>query len=739
MDGAMTDIGTGGRALMSVGARPAGRLAAALAILLGCTEPTLAAAPSPAPAARPGVPAPATRPTTPPASAGLSAADEAAEAKARGDTDPAETEEGALPLAATRPVLDRPLGSAGLALALKLIASGDNAGATLAAYALPNRVDVKIVDWLIATSGDRDVPSARIADVSRRLADWPGQALLRLRYEQALARERPAPAELIKALGGTIPTSEEAAIILARAYRAAGQGTDAAAVVRGVFLRTNLSEAAERTLLGEFGDVLVPADHKARMDRLLYDGFAAAGERAAKQLDADQQAIAKAVSAVIRGQSTALRGLDALSASAKKDPLAIYSRVQTLRRANRYNDAGMLLAAAPRDPRVLVDPDAWWIERRLVSQVLAKAGNPRLAYQIAAGHSAESASLKAEAEFHAGWYALEFLREPATAMKHFAAIQQASAAPLSVSRSAYWLGRTAAAAGDKSGATAHYERGAAFPTTYYGQLSLARLARSGLSLAAPPVADAETQARFEARELVQVIQHLTSEGVTNQVNIFYRSLGSTLTDPAELALLAKLADDNGEHHLSLQIGATAAARIPEAATLAFPIAAIPSSAQTPKIERALVYAVARQESSFNVDAESSAGALGLLQLLPETARDAARQIGIAYSKERLTTDPGYNATLGAVHLGALVAEYRGSYVLALAAYNAGMGRVSAWIRTYGDPRDPKVDAVNWIERIPFTETRNYVQRVLENLAGYRARLGATAVSMETDLKRGSRS
>jgi soluble lytic murein transglycosylase len=694
--------------------------------------------PSPAPNLRPGA-APAAQPPAAAAPAAAALGDEAAEAKAREDADPAGGDAEALPLTGTRPVVDRPLGSAGLALALRLIASDDLAGATLAAYALPNRVDVKIVDWLIATSGDRQVPSARIADVSKRLADWPGQALLRLRYEQALAREKPASAELIKALAGSTPTSEEAAIILARAYRETGRKEDVPALIRDLWMRTNLSEAAEKTILNEFSDVLTPADHKLRMDRLLYDGLADAGIRASRQLDADQQALAKAVVAVIKAQSTALKGLDALSAAAKKDPLAVYSRVQTLRRANRYNDAGALLVAAPNDPKLLVDPDAWWVERRFVSQVLANAGNPKLAYQIAAGHSGESASFKAEAEFHAGWIALELLKDPTTALKNFAAIAQASSTPQSMARSAYWLGRAATAAGDKAGATAHYERGAGYATTYYGQLSLARLGRAAVTLTAPPPPDAATTARFEAREQVQVIQHLTSEGVTSQVSLFYRSLAATLTDPAEFALLAKLADDNGKYQLSLQVGVAAAGRSPQATALAFPTAAIPASTPTPKVERALVYAVARQESSFNVDAMSSVGALGLLQLLPDTAKDAARQLGLAYSKEKLTMDPGYNATLGAVHLANLVADYRGSYVLALAAYNAGPGRVTAWIKTYGDPRDPKVDVVNWIERIPFTETRNYVQRVMENLGAYRTRLGAPAVSLETDLKRGTRS
>jgi len=242
--------------------------------------------------------------------------------------------------------------------------------------------------------------------------------------------------------------------------------------------------------------------------------------------------------------------------------------------------------------------------------------------------------------------------------------------------------------------------------------------------------------RFSGRELVQVIQHLTDEGVTDQIGLFYRTLASSLTDVSELALLQKLAEDKGEYYIAYQIGVSAGNRDSGAAPLAYPMGAIPSSAATPSVERALVYAVARQESSLNPLATSSAGAIGLLQLLPQTAKESAQKVGLAYSKDRLTSDPGYNATLGAVHLGNLIGDYRGSYVLALAAYNAGTGPVAGWIKSHGDPRDPKVDVVNWIERIPYAETRNYVQRVLENLQDYRARLGASPVSIETDMKRG---
>jgi soluble lytic murein transglycosylase len=226
--------------------------------------------------------------------------------------------------------------------------------------------------------------------------------------------------------------------------------------------------------------------------------------------------------------------------------------------------------------------------------------------------------------------------------------------------------------------------------------------------------------------------------VTDQLGLFYRSLAGSLADPAEVALLAQLADDNGQHQIALQIGVIAQSRGLPVDTLAFPTAAIPASAATPTVERPMVYAVARQESSFNAEAVSGAGALGLLQILPGTARDAAQKAGVSYSKAKLTADPGYNATLGAVHLGGLVDDFGGSYVLAFAAYNAGPGRVATWIKAYGDPRDPRVDVVDWIERIPFTETRNYVQRTMENLQAYRARFGSPSVDLAGDLKRGDR-
>ena len=634
------------------------------------------------------------------------------------------------------PVTGKPINPVGLKLALQLLNNSDPAGAMLAAYALPDRTDIKIVNWLVATGGYATVPSTTLADLRRQLADWPAQSLLRLRYEQALVREQVSATDAIKDLGGGKPVSDDATLLLAGAYVSTGRTDDAANLIRPFWRDDDFPIATEKKILQGFANLLRPADHMARMDRLLYAGDAAGALRASLLLDKNQQALAKAVALVIKSSSKAGNALAALPAAVSHDPLIVYSRVQLLRRAGKSEDAGRLLAAAPRDPKVLVDPDAWWVERRLVSRQLIDDGDANLAYTIAANHSAESPTMQAEAEFHAGWYALEYLHDPGRAQGHFAAIAAISKMPLSLSRAEYWLGRTADAANDAAGAATHFESAAQFPTTFYGELAIARLGGKRLPIPQPPTPTGEASQRFAGREFVQVIRHLTAAGYPDRAAIFYRVLADTLTDPGEITLLAGMAEDGGNPQLALQIGKTAASRGLPVEALAFPTAAIPPSAQTPSVERSVVFAVARQESAFNPQAISSAGARGLLQLMPATAKLVARSVGVAYSKDRLTSDPAYNALLGAAHLGTLVDDFGGSYVMTFAAYNAGASRVAEWVRQHGDPRDPKVDVVNWIERIPFTETRNYVQRIMENLEVYRARLGLTALTIEADLHRG---
>jgi len=624
----------------------------------------------------------------------------------------------------------------GLEAALKLIDDGQVGKAAAIGRMMPDQTNRHIIQWLVAQSGSPDVTVTEITQTAQELADWPGQSLLRRRAEQALKRMNADPQTIISAFSGTDPGSSEGLILLTGALVQAGKTQEAAALLRPRWRKDSFSDANEQQILQQFGNLLTPADHKARMDKFFYDDDATEGLAVSKLLDGDTRQLAAARAAVIRRDKNAAALLTKVPGRLQKDPGYLFSKTQFLRRAERYQDAAKVMLQAPREPSKLVDPDAWWIERRVLSRELLDLGDARTAYKLVAEHAAESSSNQADAEFHAGWYALRFLNDPATARRHFAAIQAVSTMPLSQSRAEYWLGRSAEAMGDKAEAIAQYRLAAAYPTTFYGQLAAARLGMKQLALSKPPEADSATKKRFASREMVQAVQRFSAAGYDDRAQAFYMQLADTLTNPSEIALLAQMAEKSGKHQIALQIGKKAYVRGLPVETLAFPIAAIPRSVKTTSIEKSIVYAIARQESAFNPAAVSRAGALGLLQLMPATAKMVAKSTGVPFNAKRLTTDPGYNATLGAAHLADLVGDFNGSYIMSFAAYNAGKSRVMQWVAQYGDPRDPNVDAIDWIERIPFTETRNYVQRCTENLQVYRARLGEPALVINQDLHRG---
>ena len=624
----------------------------------------------------------------------------------------------------------------GLEAALKLVDSGQIGKATAIAQLMPDQTNRHIIQWLVAQSGSPDVSVSMITRTAQELPDWPGQALMRRRAEQALQRMNADPEEIVAAFANTKPGSDEGLVLLTGALVSTGRTKDAAALLRPRWRKDSFSASTEATILAKFGNLLTPADHKARMDMFLYNDDAAEGLTVARMLGSDMQALAAARAAVINKSANAGALLGKVPGNLRKDPGYIYSSTQYLRRAERYKEAAAMMLTAPRNGEQLVDPDAWWVERRVLSREMLDLGDARTAYKLASEHAAESSANFADAEFHAGWYALRFLNDPATARRHFAAIQAASSMPLSQSRAEYWLGRSAEAMGDRNEAIAQYRLAAAYPTTFYGQIASAKLGMKQLTLSGPGTADNATRKRFQSREMVQALQRLSAAGYDDRARQFYAQLAETLTSPAEVGLLAAMAEQDGQHQVALQIGKKAYTRGLPVDTLAFPIAAIPRAVKTTAVEKSVVYAVARQESAFNPAAVSHAGARGLLQLMPGTAKMVAKAAGVPYSLQRLTSDPGYNATLGAAHLGDLVGDFNGSYIMAFAAYNAGKSRVVQWVKQYGDPRDPNVDAIDWIERIPFTETRNYVMRCTENLQVYRARLGEPALVIDRDLHRG---
>ena len=594
-----------------------------------------------------------------------------------------------------------------------------------------NSLDRHILAWAIALSADPGVGSDEIANAAAMLPNWPGMAALRRNSERALAREKPAPQIVINAFAGTAPLTKDGTVLLARSHVALGDAKGARAVLAPYWRSEKLEASDEQAIIREFGKILTTADHRARMEQMLYHERVSSAERVVGLSGAP--ALFKAWVAVIKKDRSAASLLESVPA-AQRETGFYYVQALSLRRAEKYTLAAAAMLRAPKDRSALVDPDAWWIERRVLSRELLDLGKPDLAYRVAAAHSAESASSAADAEFHAGWYALRSLGDAKTAAAHFARIAKVSSTPISLSRAYYWLGRAAEAGGPGSAQT-YYQQSARYGATYYGQLASAKLGRQTITAEYPSPSLTDRQ-NFAGREAVQAIQRLEAAGHAWRADGLYRDLAEQLTSPGELALLAAQAEKRGNHYLALRVGKIAGNRGLDIGALAHPTGAIPASAKMSTAGKALAYAIARQESEFNPSAVSGVGARGLLQLLPGTAKEMARKSGLAYSADRLTTDAGYNATLGAAYLSTQLDRFDGSYVMTFAGYNAGPSRAVDWARRYGDPRGQNIDmVVDWVERIPFTETRNYVQRVMENYQIYKMRL-AGSMDIAGDLSRG---
>ncbi|WP_027164885.1 lytic transglycosylase domain-containing protein [Mesorhizobium sp. WSM3224] len=600
------------------------------------------------------------------------------------------------------------------ALAANNIAGARNARDTLPAISL----DRHILAWAIALYGGDKVPSGEIADAAKMLPGWPGTIALRKNSERALYRENPPPQVVVQAFGRSQPLTPEGVIILARSQVALGNQAAARSALVPFWRTEKLEAKDEATVIKEFGTLIPAADHRYRMERMFYADRPSSALRVAGLAGA--QPLADAWAAADKGDKNAAKLLKAVPA-AQRSAGYFFAEAEYLRKQQKFADAAAVVMKAPTDRDSLVDPDAWWVERRVLSRELVDQGDMKTAYKIVSMHAAESPPNAAEAEFHAGWYALRGLNDPATAATHFTRITEFAQGPVSLSRAYYWLGR-AAEVGGPGNAKDYFTRAASYGTTFYGQLAGERVGLRTLNIVYPKPSAAD-RLSFDGREAVSAIKRLQEAGYDRYAETLYRDLAGQLTSPGELALLAVLAERQGNHFMALKVGKIAAQRGIDVGALSHPLGVIPDTANISGSGKALAYAIARQESEFNIGAVSSAGARGLLQLMPGTARQLAKKAGMTFSQARLTSDAGYNATLGSAFLGEQLDRFGGSYVLTFAGYNAGPNRAAQWVAKYGDPRGKDVDAiVDWIERIPYTETRSYVQRVMENYEVYKMRV-----------------
>ena len=600
---------------------------------------------------------------------------------------------------------------------MTLYKEGDAPGLMALASAATDADERSALEWA-SLRADAHPSFDALAAYLKTHPDWPSRAWLRERQEAELAAHPQAPADVAAFFASDPPQSSAGKIAAARAAQAMGRPGEASQIIRSLWRDGNFDALTESVILRDFGVSLTKADHTYRADRLLYAGYLGAGARAAALAGPDVLALAQArIAAAREPMSPAL--VKAVPLALRNDPGLLFSRIQYARRAGRVYEAAVMLSLAPRDRDALVNRDRWWSERKMVARTLLDLDEPRLAFEVCDETvRPDSSETQVDAAFHAGWIALRFLDDAPLAAKRFALAAAAAENPLSVARAAYWQGRAAEALGESETAKSFYTHAAGVPIAYYGQLAAQRLGETRLVFR-PPAAPAEGDRRDEA---VRVVQALYADGLDDLAAALAFDAARQWRDDSQLAAIGAVVKQQDDVGTQVRFAKLAVMQGHPLEAMAFPGAGMPAFVPLPRsADLPTVYAVARQESEFIWHSASGAGAKGLMQMLPATAAATARRAGVEFDPARLIVDPAFNTQLGAALLGQLIEDERGSRELAFAAYNAGPGRVAQWIAAHGDPRDGAVDLVDWVERIPFDETRDYVERVSENLGVYRQR------------------
>jgi soluble lytic murein transglycosylase len=602
--------------------------------------------------------------------------------------------------------------------------------AQLAAATYADPVATKLVTYyrLLAPGA---ATADEITDFMAQNPDWPNQALLERHRQEAIAAE-PDQASALAQCERNKLTLAQTMLRCAEAESNTGHNSEANDEARRAWLAGSTDAAAETAFLRRWSGALRPDDQWERFNRLAAHD-AAAASRQITRLDPAHRAAAEARLALQHDAPNAEALLAALPSAMRRDPGMLLDHARWLRKADRTADALALWQrageAAQRDASP-AELGGFWTERNLLARRLLHDGNAAGAYALASDHGQINSDQILDAEFLAGFIALRRLNDPAAATSHFTTLAGLSKAAITQGRAYYWLGRAAAAAGKD--ARPDYERAAQWPTTFYGQLAAlafgndaAALGRRITALHDPSYTRNQVLA-YTDREVVRAAAMLVAWNDPHRARAFLLRMDELTPDPADRALTARFA-----LQLGLPDTAVFVARRMGRDGLALPEAGWPIAAEPPAgpVDASVALGLIRQESSFDIGAVSPSGARGLMQLMPFTAQAVAKQVGVATSLVTLTSDPSHNMRLGTAYLQEMLDRFGNSLPLAVAAYNAGPHRVDQWLPENGDPRVGPIDMLDWIELIPFNETRNYVQRVLENVVIYRARRGESTPAL----------
>ncbi|HCR85968.1 MAG TPA: hypothetical protein DIV86_04755 [Alphaproteobacteria bacterium] len=607
----------------------------------------------------------------------------------------------------------------------------------LRGYSPRDPVVKKILQWKKFNNGSPDVSFSDITNFIRYNPSWPNQDLLRKNAEYAIA-DYTSPDDVIKwfAINTPIPGK---IVRFKRPLTSTGMQKLSEALLRikdkyvfdkniiftlikDAFVGLDFTPKSEDEFLKKFYKVLTQRDYQRRIDRLLTERQITNAKRLYKYLDANYKKLFDARVAVIRGGQGVDYAIAQVPYMFRNDQGLLYERA--LFRDNRGDLPGVmqLLHSLPAE---IDNPEKWWKLRKKSIRTLIDRKSWLEAYKLAKNHSVKySREIIAESEWYAGWIALRFNKSYRTAYEHFKRIYDVSRTPVSIARATYWMGRALEAQGLAQQAMEWYNVAARYPATYYGQLGFVKSGNRTFTQPLPSVISKADVARYRSNELAKAAYLMHSIGQDKLGKLFMNGAASSATTSGERVLVAQMGLARGRYDYSLHVAKEIYREKNEVVINAlFPVFNLtsPMGKQITEPEPEIILALIRQESEFDTYARSWAGAAGLMQLMPATAKDVARKLGVQFNQSRLNSDPRYNIMLGSAYIAQRIKDFNGSYMLAVASYNAGIGNVRKWIEKNGDPRKFRnlEEIIDWVEMIPFGETNNYVQRVMENIQMYR--------------------
>ena len=638
------------------------------------------------------------------------------------------------------------LSSSDLALLSQAFDAADRKDWTRArdiASRISNQAARDLVDWRAFTTKDNGATFGEINGFLTSHRDWPNQKGLQARAEEAMPADMAAD-DVIAWFQGREPSSGEGMLKLGEAYSRKGQDGTAKTWIVKAWVQGNFASDRAAYIATRYNTVLTTADHQSRLSRLIWADEYTQAQAMTNMVDASWVALMSARIKLRQNARDADAAYQRISGTLANDAGLLFDRARWLRKHDREPEARPLLIRASAVMNgTPPDVEDWWTERNYEARAALDAGDSQQAYLLASGHdlTKDAGVPYAEGEFLAGWIALRYLNKPDQAFTHFTRLREGVTAPISVARAHYWAGRAAEKAGRSSEATRQYGLAAAYPMTYYGQLAaVVANPKAKLDLPVGHAAIPSTKQAFMDGSVMQAMQCLADVGAQGLLRSFALAVSDRFEERDQFTLLNNFLRQLNEPALALRVAKKGLQKNLAVYDIAYPTTTLPAyrgNGDAP--ESALVLGLTRQESEFDPQAASGAGARGLMQLMPATAKMVAKQHGLNYSNKSELFSPTTNMQLGMAHFSDLLQSFSGSYVLAVASYNAGAGRINQWLSQYGDPRATSDEMVDWIERIPFNETRNYVQRVLENTQVYRNILAGrdVEIALGNDLKRGA--